>query len=124
MKHVLWVAALMEACDVTKRGRHLGHHLGFYQELKKRSKRRELKLKYFSSFYACYVLLKSLRQVQKNTRSPSKFDGLLTTRVFTQKWLDHPLFMTSYLVTIVTDHHSKCLRGINKQLLKASGANV
>ena len=59
MRHVLWAVALMEACDVTKRGRHLGHHLGFYQEL-----------------------------------------------------------------TIVTDHHSKCLRGINKQLLKASGANV
>ena len=35
MRYVLWVAALMEACDVTKHGRHLGHHLGFYQELKK-----------------------------------------------------------------------------------------
>ena len=62
----------MEACDVTIRGRHLGHHLGFYQELKKRSKRRELKLKYFSSFYACYVLLKSLKQVQTNTHFHSK----------------------------------------------------
>ena len=24
---------------------------------------------------------------------------------FTQKWLDHLLLMTSYLVAIVTDHH-------------------
>ena len=35
MRYVLWVVALMEACDVTKHGRHLDHHLGFYQELKK-----------------------------------------------------------------------------------------
>ena len=34
MRYVLWVVGLMEACDVTKHGRHLGHHLGFYQELK------------------------------------------------------------------------------------------
>ena len=25
--------------------------------------------------------------------------------IFTQKWLDHLLLMTSYLVTIVIDHH-------------------
>ena len=72
MKYALWVAALIEACDVTKRGRHFGHHLEFYQELKKRSKRRDLKLKYFSSFYACYVLLKSLKKVQNNMDFHSK----------------------------------------------------
>ena len=38
MRHVLWVVALLEACDVTNNGRHLGCHLGFYQEL-------EIKLK-------------------------------------------------------------------------------
>ena len=27
------VVALLEACDVTNNGRHLGLHLGFYQEL-------------------------------------------------------------------------------------------
>ena len=27
------------------------------------------------------------------------------TCTFTQKWLDHLLLMTSYLVTIETDHH-------------------
>ena len=31
------------------------------------------------------------------------------TCIFTQKWLDHLLFMTSYLVSIETDHHQTCL---------------
>ena len=34
MRHILWVVALLEACDVTNNGRHLGCHLGFYQEFK------------------------------------------------------------------------------------------
>ena len=29
MRYILWVVALLEVCDVTKHGRHLG----FYQEL-------------------------------------------------------------------------------------------
>ena len=29
MRYILWVVALLEACDVTNNGRHLG----FYQEL-------------------------------------------------------------------------------------------
>lgn len=31
MKYILWVVALLEACDVTKHGSHLGRHPGFYQ---------------------------------------------------------------------------------------------
>ena len=31
--YILWVVALLEVFDVTKHGRHLGHHLGFYQDL-------------------------------------------------------------------------------------------
>ena len=31
MRYILWVMALLEACDVTNNGRHLGRHLGFYQ---------------------------------------------------------------------------------------------
>ena len=34
MRHILWVVALLEACDVTNNGRHLGCHLRFYQEFK------------------------------------------------------------------------------------------
>ena len=41
-KYNLWVVALLEACNVTKPGYHLGGHLGFYQELEIRKKRREL----------------------------------------------------------------------------------
>ena len=35
---------------------------------------------------------------------------LKTTCIFTQKWLDHLLLMTSYLVTIASDHHLTCLK--------------
>ena len=37
MRYILWVVALLEACDVTNNGRHLG----FYQELEIRLKQRE-----------------------------------------------------------------------------------
>ena len=32
------------------------------------------------------------------------------TFIFTQKWLDHQLLITSYLVTIATEHHWFCLK--------------
>ena len=38
MRYILWVVALLEACDVTNNGRHLG----FYQELEIRLKPREM----------------------------------------------------------------------------------
>ena len=38
MTYILWVVALLEACDVTNNGRHLG----FYQELEIRLKQREM----------------------------------------------------------------------------------
>ena len=41
-RYILWVVALLEACDVTNNGRHLGRHLGFYQELEIRLKQREM----------------------------------------------------------------------------------
>ena len=33
MRYLLWMVVLLEVCDVTKHGRHLGRYLGFYQEL-------------------------------------------------------------------------------------------
>ena len=36
------MVALLEACDVTNNGCHLGRNLGFYQELKISLKPREL----------------------------------------------------------------------------------
>ena len=30
MRYILWMVALLEDCDVTHNGRHLGCHLGFY----------------------------------------------------------------------------------------------
>ena len=38
MRYILWVVALLKACDVASNGRHLG----FYQELKIRLKQREM----------------------------------------------------------------------------------
>ena len=38
MRYILWVVALLEACDVTNNGRHLGS----YQELEIRLKLREM----------------------------------------------------------------------------------
>ena len=42
MRYILWVVALLEACDVTNNGRYLGRHLVFYQELEIRLKPREI----------------------------------------------------------------------------------
>ena len=38
MRYILWVVALLEACDITNNGCHLGGYLGFYQELEIRLK--------------------------------------------------------------------------------------
>ena len=38
MRYILWVLALLEACDVTNNGPHLGRILAFYQELGTRLK--------------------------------------------------------------------------------------
>ena len=47
MRNIFSVVALLETCDVTNNGRHLGRHLGFYQELEIRLKPREM---------VCFVL--------------------------------------------------------------------
>ena len=43
MRYILWVMPLLEACDVTNNGRHLG----FYQELEVRLKQREMVISFF-----------------------------------------------------------------------------
>ena len=42
MRYILWVATLLEACHVTNSVRHLGRHLGFYQQLEIRLKPQEM----------------------------------------------------------------------------------
>ena len=42
MRYILWVRAPLEAGDVTNNSRHLGYHLGSYQELEIRLKLREM----------------------------------------------------------------------------------
>ena len=42
MRYILLIVALPEAYDVTNNGRHLGRHIGFYQELEIRLKPGEM----------------------------------------------------------------------------------
>ena len=42
MRYILWAVALLEACGVTNNVRHIGRHLGFYQELEIMLKPREI----------------------------------------------------------------------------------
>ena len=51
MTYILWVVALLEACDVTNNGRHLGRHLGFYQELEIRLKPQEMFFFFFCALH-------------------------------------------------------------------------
>ena len=41
MRYTLWMVALLEACNVTKHGCHLGPHLWFYQKVEIKQERRE-----------------------------------------------------------------------------------
>ena len=50
MRYILWVVALLEDCDVTNNGRHLGRRLEFYQEVEIRLKPREMVLSSKSQF--------------------------------------------------------------------------
>ena len=42
MRYILWVVALLKACDVTDSDRQLCRHLGFYQELEISLRQREM----------------------------------------------------------------------------------
>ena len=42
MRYILWVVALLKACDVTSNGHHLGRHLELCQGLEIRLKPREM----------------------------------------------------------------------------------
>ena len=42
IRYILWVVALLGACDVTNNGRHLGRHLGFSQGSESRLTQREI----------------------------------------------------------------------------------
>ena len=50
MRYISWVVPLLEACDVTNNGRHLGRNLAFYQELGIRLKLREMVI------FLCFAL--------------------------------------------------------------------
>ena len=49
--------ALLEVCDVTNNGRHLGRHLGFYQELEIRLKPRQIMI--FGALHELCMILAS-----------------------------------------------------------------
>ena len=47
MRYILWEMALLGACDIPNKSRHLACHLGFYQELEIRLKPREMVIFFF-----------------------------------------------------------------------------
>ena len=96
IRYIIWVVALLEACDVTKNSCHLSRHLVFYKEF-----RHQVKTASNGDFFMLDT---------KNNTSTSTMHGFshqiylkkLKTCTFNQSGLT-PL--TSYLVTIETDHH-------------------
>ena len=101
MRYILWLVELLEACDVTNNGRYLSPSWILPRtrnKVKTASNGNFLALhekqhinKHFARFQPQDLLL-LLEEVEK-------------TRIFSQKWLDHLLLMTLYLVTIATNHH-------------------
>jgi len=63
------------------------------------------KIKHFATFLTCFAFLTSKGK---------------KTRIFLQKWQNHPLVMTSYLVTIITDSHQACVKMCLRDLCTAS----
>ena len=85
------MVALLDSCDVTSNDLHLG----FHQELrngpdKNNSNNGNEHVGMQKRCHEIYFNL-LLKEVEK-------------TYIFTQKWLDYLLLMTSYLVTIETDN--------------------
>ena len=101
MRYVLWVVALLEACDVTNNGRHLSRHLGFYQEVEIRLTARN------GTFFSltCKIAHKLA------------FCIILST-TFTLSLKEIGIHAFSH------KNVSTCVGGINEQLLKTSPADV
>ena len=107
MRYILWVVG-PDTCDVTKHSHHLGRHLEFYHELENRVKTQELAIfcawhekqllnKYFATFFLSLSLTFSIERSWKKNRI------LTTCRSLSGSC--HMLLMTSYIISIVTDHH-------------------
>ena len=80
MRYILWVGALLGACDDIQDGGQYGRHLGFCQKLKIMKKWRKLEIvnarhvkydiiKHFAAFYAQFVLF-SPKKSEKHTVLP------------------------------------------------------
>jgi len=72
MRYILWVGALLGACDIIQDSGHIGRHLGFCQKLK---------------------IIKQRRKLEIVNVSHVKYD--IIKHSFTQKWLHRLLLMTS-----------------------------
>ena len=86
--------------------RHLGCHLGFYQELELRLK--PLEIVVFLCFTWKITCKWTLRIILATI-----FTFIVERswkNIFTQRWLDPLLLMTLYLTTMATDHKWTCLK--------------
>ena len=84
MRYVLWVVALLEACDVTNNGRHLSRHLGFYQEVEIRLTARN------GTFFSltCKIAHKLAFCIILSTTFTFIVERNWNTRIFAQKCLN------------------------------------
>ena len=86
------MVVLLEACNVTNNGRHVGHHLGFYQELDIRLKPREIVIERTATASGADVL-SSGKKTQKNRRGRGGIQPSLGARfLFHSIWWRFPLF--------------------------------
>ena len=101
MRYILWVVALLEACDVTSPTMVgiLATILDFTMI------RNQVKTARNGNFFrlACQITQKFASFYPQCLLSLTK--EAEKTCICTQKWLDYLLLITSYLVTIVTGHH-------------------
>ena len=118
VRYILWVVALLEACDVTNSCHHLGRHLRLYEDLEIRCKLRKwyvlcLTWKITHKYVHCTILRTRFtliveRSWKTHVRSPS--NRLLTCIFLKMAWPPSTYEVISgaswsYLVTIDTDHH-------------------
>jgi len=86
VRYILWVGALLGACDVIQDGGHIGRHLGFYKKLEIMKKPRKLEIvdashvkydiiKHFAASCAQFVFF-SPKKGEKDTNLPT--NGLTT----------------------------------------------
>ena len=95
MRYILWVMALLQACDVTNNGCHPGRHLGLYQGLEIRLKQWEMVIFFIKD--RCHGKARGLILTERENRSFWLADVSCVCHV---KFLNHLMLVLLNLFTI------------------------